>query len=191
MNEKILLRREMKEILSRLNIETYRENSLNIQDRLFSSDDWKNANTIGVTISRFPEVDTKRIIEKSWEMGKKIAVPKCHSKNREMQFYYLESFSQLETVYFGLHEPIVSEVKPCQKKEIELMLVPGLVYDYKGYRIGFGGGYYDRYLLDFIGVKIALAFDKQVVKRITKDEYDVPVHKIITNEGMYDCTAGE
>lgn len=188
MKEKSLLRDEMKKILGDMDRSSHDIQSKEIQDRLFSSTEWQNAQTIAVTISRFPEVDTEAIITRAWKEGKKVAVPKCFQKDKSMKFYYLENFNQLESVYFGLKEPIITEVEMCPKDKLELMLVPGLIFDEEGYRIGFGGGYYDRYLVDYTGCKVSLAFSQQMVKKVPADHYDIAVHKIVTNEVVYDCT---
>ncbi|WP_404428702.1 5-formyltetrahydrofolate cyclo-ligase [Sutcliffiella horikoshii] len=188
MKEKSLLREEMKKILGSMDRSSHDIQSKEINDRLFSSTEWKDAQTIAVTISRYPEVDTETIILRAWDEGKKVAVPKCFPKDKSMNFYYLENFNQLESVYFGLKEPIVTEVEMCPKDNLELMLVPGLIFDEEGYRIGFGGGYYDRYLVGYTGFKVSLAFSQQMVKKVPTDHYDIPVHKIVTNEVVYDCT---
>lgn len=188
MKDKGMLRDEMKSILSGLDRLSYEAWCQEIQEKLFASEEWKNAVTIGATISRFPEVDTEAVITRAWSEGKKVAVPKCFPKDKSMQFYFLEDFNQLETVYFGLREPIMSEVSSCAKEKIDLMLVPGLLFDTEGYRVGFGGGYYDRYLVDFWGVKVSLAFSQQLVEKVPTDNFDIPVHKIVTNEDEYDGT---
>lgn len=188
MEEKSVLRKEIKTLLGEMDRSIHDLMSKIIQAKLFSSNEWQDAQTIGVTISRFPEVETEAIITRAWEEGKKVAVPKCFPKDKSMNFYYLENFNQLESVYFGLKEPIVSEVRICPKEMLDFILVPGLIFDEKGYRIGFGGGYYDRYLMDYTGCKVSLAFSQQLMKEVPTDHYDIPVHKIVTNEAIYDCT---
>ncbi|NLP50936.1 5-formyltetrahydrofolate cyclo-ligase [Bacillus sp. RO1] len=188
MKEKNVLREEMKKILGNMERLSHAAKSKAIHEKLFATKEWQYAQTIAVTISRFPEVDTEAIIMRAWEEGKKVAVPKCFPKNKSMEFYFLENFNQLETVYFGLKEPIVTEVEICHKDKLHFILVPGLIFDEEGYRIGFGGGYYDRYLVDYTGSKVSLAFTEQLVKKVPTDQFDIPVHKIVTNEGVYDCT---
>ncbi|MGD6991415.1 5-formyltetrahydrofolate cyclo-ligase [Sutcliffiella horikoshii] len=187
MKEKSVLREEMKKILGEIDGSSYAAKSKAIHDKLFASKEWQHAQAIGVTISRFPEVDTEAIIMRAWEEEKRVAVPKCFPSTKSMEFYFLENFNQLETVYFGLKEPILSEVELCPKNMLELVLVPGLIFDEKGYRIGFGGGYYDRFLVNYMGSKVSLAFSQQLVKNVPTDHYDIPVHKIVTNEVVYDC----
>ena len=132
------------------------------------------------TISKTPEVDTFQIIRKAWEQGKRIAVPKCEPKSRALEFRELKRFSQLETVYFGLYEPIVSETKSVDHEEIDLVVVPGLAYSKNGYRLGFGGGYYDRFLANYQGNTLSLAFQKQLVAELPVENHDLAVEKIIT-----------
>ncbi|ART77266.1 5-formyltetrahydrofolate cyclo-ligase [Sutcliffiella horikoshii] len=188
MKEKSVLRDEMKKKLGGMDRSSHAAKSKDIHDKLFASKEWQHAQAIGVTISRFPEVDTEAIIMRAWEEEKRVAVPKCYPSTKSMEFYFLENLNQLESVYFGLKEPIVKEVELCPKDKLELVLVPGLIFDEEGYRIGFGGGYYDRYLVGYTGSKVSLAFSQQLVKKVPTDYYDIPVHKIVTNEVVYDCT---
>lgn len=163
-------------------------------DEIFSSlieqEAFKRAQTIGVTISRFPEVDTIRIIEYAWKMGKTIVVPKCLVSTKEMDFRRLDHFGQLETVYMDLREPIESETVSYTAHMIDLIIVPGVIFNREGYRIGFGGGYYDRYLASFTGETIALAFQEQIQQGIPIESHDLPVRTIITDQEVVDCQKG-
>lgn len=165
----------------------YDKKSEAIINKLVENQTFQDATVIGVTISRFPEVDTLRLIERSWQFGKTIVVPKCHAKTRGMDFHKITSFQQLETVYMDLQEPIVEKTTLVEKENIDLLVVPGVVYSKKGYRIGFGGGYYDRYLADFKGRTISLAFHQQVTNHVPVESHDIPVAKIITEKGIIDC----
>ena len=77
-------------------------------------------------------------------MGKQIAVPKCIRATREMDFRLITSFGNLETVYMDLLNQLFRKQKSITKEEIDLQIVPGVVFSNDGYRIGFGGGYYDQ-----------------------------------------------
>ena len=144
---------------------------------------FKSANIIGLTISAYPEVDTKKLIERIWLEGKHAAVPKCIPKSRGMDFYIIDDFSQLEVVYMNLQEPKIAITRYAAPKEIDLMIVPGVVYCRKGYRMGFGGGYYDRYLAEYEGHKRSLAFGVQLVEAIEAESHDIPVEGIYTENG--------
>jgi 5-formyltetrahydrofolate cyclo-ligase len=184
-------REEMKKWLSGLAKDQYDQKSRKIHQALFSSAEWKKAHIVGVTVSRVPEVDTIPIIEQAWLEKKLVAVPKCQPRDKSMKFYLLKKFDELETVYFGLREPDPTRTRPCEKSAMDLILVPGLVFDKKGYRIGFGGGYYDRFLTDYNGTTVSLAFKEQVKEELEHETFDIPVSKIMTDDTTYDCTVGE
>lgn len=182
--EKSQLREMVKKQLEELHSDTFIKGCADIHRHLFTYSKWNKAKTIAVTISRGREVDTKNIIEEAWKERKNVVVPKCDPKSNTMTFRRIESFFQLETVFFGLREPIVSKTIPVKPKEIDLMIVPGLCFDQEGYRIGFGGGYYDRYLEKYHGDTLSLAFSCQLFKRLPRELHDVPVDGIITELGV-------
>ena len=180
MNAKNAIRKQVKETLSQLTIPLYEDYSYKIASRLFAEEAWNQADVIGITVSKRPEADTYQIIRKAWETGKTIVVPKCYPKEKKLSFRTLTEFSQLESVFYGLLEPIpalTTEVKP---EQINLLIVPGLAYTMAGYRIGFGGGYYDRFLTNYTGNTLSLAFNEQIISEFPIEEYDLPVAQIIT-----------
>lgn len=184
---KLTKRKQILSIMKDIDASEYARKSSLIVNNLFASQEYRTAETIGVTISRFPEVDTISLIETAWKAGKKIAVPKCNSSTREMDFRIINSFDDLETVYMDLREPAIERTESVDKATIDLQIVPGVVYSDKGYRIGFGGGYYDRYLTDYPGERLSLAFEVQTAQDIPIEEHDIPVNKIITENGVIQC----
>ncbi|MDQ0175191.1 5-formyltetrahydrofolate cyclo-ligase [Bacillus chungangensis] len=182
--KKIDLRNEMKEKLAALEQPEYEQYSYMIANQLFKQSMWMDAETIGITISRKPEVDTWQIIRKGWELGKRIVVPKCEPSTKEMTFRVLTAFTQLEKIYYHLFEPIEKETEAVAQKEIDLLLVPGLLFCQNGFRIGFGGGYYDRYLTTFTGKTASLAFSFQVVEKLPVEDHDIPVQTIMTEKSI-------
>lgn len=162
--------------------ETYLSRSSRIQDKLLQEPSIIEGKTIAVTMSRFPEVETRRIIETLWEIGKTVCVPKCNPTTSEMVFYAISNFSQLEKVYMDIEEPIIGHTERILKEQMDVIIVPGVVFNETGYRIGFGGGYYDRYLDQFAGQKISLAFDEQVKDYIPIEVHDIPVDIILTDK---------
>ncbi|HWO96036.1 MAG TPA: 5-formyltetrahydrofolate cyclo-ligase [Bacillus sp. (in: firmicutes)] len=187
MDIKSVSRKKIKERLQSLSVEQYKTWSECIANMLYTTAWWREANVIALTVSRGREVSTIPIIERAWASGKKVVIPKCNSQDYTMEFYCITSFSQLETVYFGLKEPIVEQTIHYKPEEIDLMIVPGVVFSGSGYRIGYGGGYYDRYLAHFQGAKISLAFTVQLQKEIPVESHDIPVEAVITNEGIMVC----
>ncbi|MDQ1145046.1 5-formyltetrahydrofolate cyclo-ligase [Bacillus sp. SORGH_AS 510] len=181
MHDKQSLRKRIKVSLSELTIPLYEDYSYKIANQLFEDDDWKVAKIIGITISKRPEVDTYQIIRKAWELGKQVVVPKCYPEEKKLVFRTLKEFSQLESVFYGLLEPIEERTDKVEANEIDLLIVPGLAYTREGYRVGFGGGYYDRFLTNYYGKTLSLAFNNQIVEQFDMERHDLPVSKIITN----------
>ncbi|GEK91952.1 5-formyltetrahydrofolate cyclo-ligase [Alkalibacterium kapii] len=155
-----------------------------MQENLFASSLWKNAEMIGITLSTGNEWDTKAIIEKAWVEGKRVCVPKSIHASRALHFYEITSFKQLEKGYYNLIEPIVNKTKRVEAIGIDLMIVPGLIFTRKGYRIGFGGGFYDRFLKDFPHTTVSLLHSNQLVESFPVESFDIPVQYLITEVGL-------
>ncbi len=152
--------------------------------QLIDSSLWAKAGVVGITVSQGFEWNTRPIIEKGWEQGKTVCVPKCFPKDKSMEFYRLDNFDQLETVYYNLLEPKPEATEKVDKNTMDLLIVPGVLFDKKGYRIGFGGGYYDRFLRDFENETISLAARMQLVKEVPTEEFDLPVRCVISEDGV-------
>ncbi|GIN19994.1 5-formyltetrahydrofolate cyclo-ligase [Siminovitchia fordii] len=189
--DKKSMRKTMNSKLHALDRMTYEQFSFMIGSLLIETDEWKSSSTIGLTVSRFPEVDTWQLIRKGWEQGKRIVVPRCIPATKGMSFRNISEFTQLENSFFGLFEPIESQTEELPKNEIDLLIVPGLVYSKDGYRIGFGGGYYDRFLEVFQGQIVSLAFSMQLTETVPVEEHDRPVDKIVTEKGLLVCKRNE
>lgn len=180
MNKK-LLRHQMKEKLQQMDETSFKEACQTIIKNLLNSEEWAMAQTVGITISTGREIDTKPIIEEGWKQQKRIVVPKCYPNKKEIKFYQISSFAEVEDSFYSLKEPIIAITPFVPKEEIDLVIVPGIIFDNEGYRIGYGGGYYDRYLHSFLNKTVALAFPFQIVASIPKEEHDIPVGKIISS----------
>lgn len=184
---KKIMRNQVLDALNTMDRAEHKKLSLAIVNRVLASDEFHNAETIGITISRFPEVDTRPLIEAAWQAGKQIVVPKCIDGSREMDFRLITSYNNLETVYLDLLEPIIEDTVSIGRENIDLQIVPGAVFSDEGYRIGFGGGYYDRYLSDYEGDILSLAFESQRSKMVPVEHHDIPVNKIFTVEQVISC----
>ncbi len=180
-----------KRLLTHISNEQKKQSVSLIMEKLIHTKMWNDAETIALTIAREIELETKPIIEEAWKQGKTVVIPKCYPKNNyEMKFFQFTNVKELENVYLDLYEPTEDISKLIQKNEIDLIVVPGLLFDQRGYRIGYGGGYYDRYLKDFLNNKISIAMEEQVVQFLPYDDYDIPVDAIITDEKIYKTNAG-
>lgn len=184
---KTLLRKNNLIKLKEMSYEEYSEKSYRIRNRFLGTAEFQEAETIAITVSRSTEVDTRTIIEACWAAGKTVVVPKCNTKDKTMLFRSIHSFEQLETVYLDLQEPNPLTTECVRKKEIDLVIVPGVVFTMDGYRIGYGGGYYDRYLEAYCGMTLSLAFELQLADEVPIEKHDLPVGKIITEEREIQC----
>ncbi|HEK9101509.1 5-formyltetrahydrofolate cyclo-ligase [Bacillus pfraonensis] len=180
--EKVRLRKKIVEQMNALSKEQHKTLSEQIVFSLYEQKEWRDAQTIGITLSMEHEVNTYVIIEQAWREGKKVVVPKCNRETRTMTFRQITNFDQLETVYMSLREPIPALTVEIEANEIDLLFVPGVAYTRRGERIGYGGGYYDRYLLQYKGKTLSLAFGFQIVNYIPTEPFDQNVQKIITEK---------
>ena len=183
MEKKELLRNNIKTLLASISDIEYQRLSEEIANQLFHSSLWKESKTIALTISRQREVDTYRIIERAWEEGKRVAVPRTQFQDRKMTFHKLTTFSNLEKRSIGLMEPIV-DCPIIETYEFDLVVVPGLAFDHNGNRLGFGGGFYDRFLPTVSVPTLALAFECQIVDLIPVEEHDRPIDHIVLPSGF-------
>ncbi|MES5864845.1 5-formyltetrahydrofolate cyclo-ligase [Bacillus wiedmannii] len=181
--EKVRLRKQIIEHMNSLSEERCTTLSEQIAFSLYAQKEWAEAKTIGITLSMENEVNTYAIIEKAWEEGKKVVVPKCNKGTRTMSFRQISNFDQLEIVYMNLREPIPARTEEVNADDIDLQIVPGVAYTERGERIGYGGGYYDRYLVHYKGKTLSLAYSFQIVEHIPVEPFDKNVEKIITEKG--------
>lgn len=155
-----------------------------LRDHLFQSTIWQEAKVIGITYATDIEWNTHLIIEAAWKRNKQVVLPKSNRKTKQMEFYRIDSFDMLEEGYKGILEPIESKTIYYPKSEIDLIIVPGIVFDEAGFRIGFGGGFYDRYLADFSNRTLSLLSEIQLVNRLVREEHDIAVQYKVTENGF-------
>ncbi|MDD3141984.1 MAG: 5-formyltetrahydrofolate cyclo-ligase [Lachnospiraceae bacterium] len=137
------------------------------------------ANTIYCYIDCKSEVMTHQIIETAWLMNKKVAVPRVLNKQREMEFYYINTFEDLEPGYFGLLEPLQSMQKADE--EDALVIIPCVGFDLALNRLGYGKGFYDKYLATHkLLDKIMIAYTTQCVTCIPAESMDIKPDIVIT-----------
>lgn len=180
------LRKAMLEKLNGLSIETKQSINDHIHKNLFNSKLWNKAQVIGVTLSYKPEWDTYEIIKQAWKDNKEVVVPVTNELTYTMKFYLINSLKDLKEGNYKIYEPI-SQTKEryYEKSTIDLMIVPGVVFDKHGYRIGFGKGYFDRYLNDFNNNKVALLAEFQLIEQIPTNQYDINVDYLITDKKIF------
>ena len=160
----------------------WKENSLKISEQVLKHPLFQETDTIFSYIPFKNEVDTIPILIASWKCGKKVAVPKVLSKT-EMKFYEICSLEELHPGAYGILEP--DAVKEAEA-ENALILLPGAVFDHHLRRIGYGGGYYDRFLSTHSRYRtMALAFSMQVVPELPEDCHDIRPEYLVTECGCF------
>lgn len=132
------------------------------------------------------EVDTKPLIEGLLAEGKTVLVPIANA-DRTLSWSLLWSLSELAAGRFGILEPVPVFGRITQPPVHALVLVPGIAFSRKGHRIGYGGGYFDRFLQTHEGLKIGLAYDLQITDIIDPAPHDVPVDMVVTESQVYCC----
>lgn len=178
-NEKKRLREEYKVIRSK--IENKKEKSKVIFNKIIKNDIFKEAKTIAIYKNIKSEVDTTELIKYSLNMGKIIALPKV--EENELKFYKINSICEnLEKSKFGIEEPRKEIGNFVENNIIDLVIVPGICFDLEKNRLGFGKGYYDRFLKQKDFKTIGICFDEQIVKGLPIDNNDVKVKRIITDK---------
>ncbi len=156
---------------------------------LIETDFYKYSKVIMTYVNFRHEVKTKALIIHSL-INKRIIIPKTIPETKELILSELKDYEQdLDIGSYGVLEPKSEFIRTVSYDIIDLVLVPGAVFDAKGNRIGYGAGYYDRFFnkLDKSIPKIALAYDFQIVDMLTPDKYDVPMDYIITESRFIQC----
>lgn len=183
---KSILRDRIKKLRAGMPLKERQEKDRLLYNNIISSGVLDNGGQVYIFVSYGTEVDTKTIIERLLKMPcYKVCVPRVHGN--EMEFYEIKNLSDLKPGYNGILEPVCgTPVLHCNG----VMFMPGLVFDIYHGRIGYGGGYYDRYLDKHKGdniYKAGLAYDFQVLKteKIEMEAHDIKPDIIITESALY------
>lgn len=163
-----------------------------IAQALLSLPQFADAECVLSYVSFGSEVDTRRFIERTHAAGKLVALPKCAEGSRDMRWFEFDGWASLEKSAFGMEEPRCDACRELDAAEYAgkrtLAIVPGLAFDEKGYRIGYGGGYYDRFLEGFPGTSVGLCrsdflFESLRGQKII-DRHDLPVDIVVTPKSI-------
>ena len=157
-----------------------------IYDNVIKSSFYKKAQSIFIYVSVNSEADTRKIIEKALTDGKTICVPKVISKKQGMIAVKINSLDELSPGAYNIPEPSKYD-KQFDGHDIDLILLPGLAFDECGGRIGYGGGFYDRFISNTgeDTVKIGLAYEFQIFDKVICFEYDAVIDGIITEKSVH------
>ena len=181
--DKVDARKKEKEILMSLSIEKRNHQEELILDYLKNLPEWTKAKIIALTKSMSIEFSLEKVVKLARKMNKKIVVP-VTLPHRQMKFAFWDEKTQFQKNSFGVEEP--TQPVWVDEKQIDLIIVPGLAYSKKGERLGFGGGYYDRFLERDSFSTISLAYQEQVYEEAVwnVEVFDQTVQILITKEGV-------
>lgn len=160
------------------------KNSLDrkIKNKLLNLFAIREATTVLCYVSTDIEVDTRDLIETLLEYGKRVAVPRCEGEKGEMNFYYINSLSDLTPGSFGVDEPDPSQSVMFADAVDSVCIVPAFMFDRSGYRLGYGKGYYDRYLSRYKGSAIGICYSENLQNELFHGKYDRAVSLVVTDK---------
>lgn len=174
--DKTALRREIREKKRAMTEEEITGKSALLAEKFLACEPYQNAKTVYGYLPYNQEVRTVPILERALQDGKRIAVPKVYGD--EMRFIYLTDFSGLEKSDYGIPEPVADG--PVAEDPQALVLMPGLAFDPQGHRIGYGGGFYDKFLMGEPNhPTVALCYDFQMLDKLETEDHDIPVDLVL------------
>ena len=174
--DKITLRKQIREKKRAMTPEEITAASEKLTANFLATDLYRQAKTIYGYLPYNQEVRTVPILEQALADGKRVAVPKVYGD--EMKFIYLPDLTQVAKGYSGIPEPIADD--PVGDDPTALVLMPGLAFDKEGHRIGYGGGFYDKFLaLEPNHPTVALCYAFQLLRELPVEDFDVPVDLVL------------
>ena len=175
------LRKEVKEMRASLSAEEKLRLDQGVLNNALKMREFNSAETVLIYVSTAIEVDTFEIIKAAWKKGKRVAVPRCIPETRNMTFHIINSFDDLKPGAFSVLEP--SEDAPILTDYTKsIMFVPAMIIDRFGYRIGYGKGYYDRYIANYTGVTAGLCYMDNFKYKIFHGKFDRKVSFVVTDK---------
>lgn len=180
------LRKRFRTIRKELGEEGRAAADAGIESNLLALREFSEAEVLLPYLDFGPEVRTRGIIEAAWAAGKVVALPWCVPGTREMRWYRVTSFDALVRSNLGVEEPVPADENEqlLGTGQRMLALVPGLTFDVAGYRLGYGGGFYDTFLAGFDGVSVGLCREVQLSEDLRSggiiDEHDLPAQLVVT-----------
>ena len=174
--DKAALRKQIREKKRAMTEGEIQEASARLGQLFAASEAYRQAKSIYGYLPYNQEVRTVPMLEQALRDGKRVAVPKCYGD--EMRFIWMEDLSKVEKGYVGIPEPV--EDGPVADDETALVLMPGLAFDSEGRRIGYGGGFYDRFLAkEPDHPTLALCYAFQMLPKLETEEFDIPVDCVL------------
>ena len=187
---KLRIRKTMQEKRGRQSNIERMTNSLKIWKGMKGLPEFRKAGSVMFYLALPDEVETEQMMRESARTGKNLIVPFVDKEAGKMVASWLKDYdTELETGLFGVPEPKVKYRRIVEHKDIDLVIVPGIAFDLRGARLGFGAGYYDRFLK---GLRedipsVAIAFDFQISGKLPAASHDMLMDKIVTERRIVDC----
>ncbi|HEY3375500.1 MAG TPA: 5-formyltetrahydrofolate cyclo-ligase [Candidatus Aquicultor sp.] len=165
------------------------EKAAAIEQRLFAEPEFGKAGTILFYAAFGSEVPTIAMMNDALMLGKTVVLPITDTATSSLVLRTITDLDHLKPNRYGIPEPVIENTALFDATAVDLVIVPGMVFDEHGGRIGYGGGYYDRFLrqIDPAVPWLSIAFELQIVPRIPSESHDLPVDKIITEERVIGC----
>ncbi len=190
-NEKNILRRDILKRRNEINDKDKKDRNFKILNILTQLKEVKDSDCFCTYVSKINEVDTTFLIEHLLVMNKNVYVPKSEPNSSIMKFYKINFLSELSLGAFSVLEPNSLQEEYIEYGKYDVCIVPALSFDKRGFRLGYGKGYYDRFLKDFKGIKIGLCYEEFVTEILPKYETDIAVDMIITENETILCKGGK
>ena len=179
------LRAEARAMRRSMSPETKQTFDRKIKNKLINLWAVREADAILCYVSTEIEVDTREFITALLQMGKPVAVPRCEGENSNMNFYYINSLDELLPGSFGVDEPEPTTQRLVTETANTLCIVPAFMFDKSGYRLGYGKGYYDRYLSRYKGSTIGICYNENIKEELFHGKYDRAVDMIVTEKNIF------
>jgi 5-formyltetrahydrofolate cyclo-ligase len=178
MKTKDLIRQEVNQKRSQLEVSWIRKESLQISSRFQGLEEFQSSEIIALYKAIGGEVNLESLFSKAWKLGKRTCIPVFNEKMRLYEMAEITAETEFRTGHYGIQEPVSPAL--LNISGIDLIAVPGVAFDASGNRLGRGGGYYDRMLESFDGISVGVAFDFQILPEIPFEAHDQPLDVVVT-----------
>ncbi len=175
------LRKKAREMRRSMSPENKKLLDRKIKNKLLNLWAVRDARTVLCYVSTDIEVDTREFINALLKMGKRVAVPRCEGERSQMNFYYINSLDELSAGSFGVDEPNPQKNVMLTEASDSVCIVPAFMFDKSGYRLGYGKGYYDRYLSRYNGSTIGICYGENLQNELHHGKFDRAVDLVVTD----------
>ena len=188
--EKEQFRRYILRLRDRQSTRDIEQKRMEIMDQVLHLNEYVRARGIACYVSKDSEVDTRRLIRKALDAHKRVLVPVVKKGDIDLFFSEIKDLGkELAPGSFNIPEPKAEYLRPASLDAVDALFVPGIVWDKEGYRLGWGRGYFDRVLktLPEHVRSIGISFNLQLVNRVPRDQFDLPVNTVVTESRVVRC----